>query len=633
MPTLNLPTPGVTPGPGWASQVNDAFETLNNTISAPGVVQASDFGVSSDNPDNRSEFLEAFNAVPPGGTLEVAYSESPYLISEALDFRGKSFTLQGNGSTISRVGDVGSRRTILLGGGVTQEATTITSGVERGSASISVSDSSSLSVGDVIQIRSKTDIFDLSRPTVYFKGEIAKVSSISGTTVSLSWPTVDQYSYSPGNLVVDRIQAEKVSVRSLRLSTGIESPCYGLSVIGFENLLVDDVHVIGFKRQGIQIGNGFGATVSNSSAFGSNEAGIGYGVVLWGCDSATIENFIGVGNRHTVDIGGGPTDVPARNIVYRSIRAYNDTSAGISSHGQYERLVVDSCVTSFCGGGIVTRGPNTTIINNTVVGMVTTSETYGSGIVIGDGTDGNPGRGAENLVIANNTVDLTGAASSYKGITIFSDITNTVIRDNLFINAPQHFIYLRPTNTSVLRIKGNTFRSNRALGAAADYMVLIDRVGTGTVEHIEFTDNKVYCADTQYISLVRVTGGANSSVPTRNVKVTDNYLTGYGTNAIQLNSGYFAGVIDLSRNEIPQSANHIGVGGNFDRPVLIVDNKLGGTAGYGKESSANSSPGSGTWERGQVVWNTQPAASGFIGWVCVSAGTPGTWKGFGSIQS
>jgi len=36
---------------------------------------------------------------------------------------------------------------------------------------------------------------------------------------------------------------------------------------------------------------------------------------------------------------------------------------------------------------------------------------------------------------------------------------------------------------------------------------------------------------------------------------------------------------------------------------------------------------------GSIVWNTAPTASGYVGWVCTTSGTPGTWKGFGSIQA
>ena len=43
-------------------------------------------------------------------------------------------------------------------------------------------------------------------------------------------------------------------------------------------------------------------------------------------------------------------------------------------------------------------------------------------------------------------------------------------------------------------------------------------------------------------------------------------------------------------------------------------------------------PISGTWARGEIVWNSAPTPGGYIGWVCTSAGSPGTWKGFGAIE-
>jgi hypothetical protein len=48
---------------------------------------------------------------------------------------------------------------------------------------------------------------------------------------------------------------------------------------------------------------------------------------------------------------------------------------------------------------------------------------------------------------------------------------------------------------------------------------------------------------------------------------------------------------------------------------------------------ASSIPTSGIWERGTIVYNTNPAAAGTIGWVCTTRGTPGTWKTFGDITA
>ncbi|MCJ8334948.1 MAG: glycoside hydrolase family 55 protein [Epibacterium sp.] len=46
-----------------------------------------------------------------------------------------------------------------------------------------------------------------------------------------------------------------------------------------------------------------------------------------------------------------------------------------------------------------------------------------------------------------------------------------------------------------------------------------------------------------------------------------------------------------------------------------------------------SPPASGAYLVGDKVVNTQPAASGNIGWVCTTAGSPGTWKTYGSIAA
>ncbi len=47
----------------------------------------------------------------------------------------------------------------------------------------------------------------------------------------------------------------------------------------------------------------------------------------------------------------------------------------------------------------------------------------------------------------------------------------------------------------------------------------------------------------------------------------------------------------------------------------------------------SAAPVSGAWKVGDVVTHTTPAAAGFMGWVCTTAGSPGTWKTFGAISA
>ena len=42
-------------------------------------------------------------------------------------------------------------------------------------------------------------------------------------------------------------------------------------------------------------------------------------------------------------------------------------------------------------------------------------------------------------------------------------------------------------------------------------------------------------------------------------------------------------------------------------------------------------PTEGTYKIGDIVYNTEPKAGGYVGWVCTYSGTPGVWKPFGHI--
>lgn len=47
----------------------------------------------------------------------------------------------------------------------------------------------------------------------------------------------------------------------------------------------------------------------------------------------------------------------------------------------------------------------------------------------------------------------------------------------------------------------------------------------------------------------------------------------------------------------------------------------------------SAAPTLGTHNVGDRVWNPAPVAGGNIGWVCTVAGTPGTWRAFGTIAT
>ena len=65
-----------------------------------------------------------------------------------------------------------------------------------------------------------------------------------------------------------------------------------------------------------------------------------------------------------------------------------------------------------------------------------------------------------------------------------------------------------------------------------------------------------------------------------------------------------------------------------DQPAMVEGNIGGGVREY-----LSAAPSIGTWQVGDRVWFTAPTAGGNIGAVCVTAGTPGTWKTSGAIAA
>lgn len=72
--------------------------------------------------------------------------------------------------------------------------------------------------------------------------------------------------------------------------------------------------------------------------------------------------------------------------------------------------------------------------------------------------------------------------------------------------------------------------------------------------------------------------------------------------------------------------NNVGEGVTFASAGAI---EIAGT----KIMSGTAVPTSGTFRQGDVMYNTNAVATGYVGWVCVRDGTPGEWKAFGAISA
>lgn len=66
---------------------------------------------------------------------------------------------------------------------------------------------------------------------------------------------------------------------------------------------------------------------------------------------------------------------------------------------------------------------------------------------------------------------------------------------------------------------------------------------------------------------------------------------------------------------------------------LGIRNGFYAGSGMKYRGTGTAPPATGSWLRGDTIYNDDPFPGGFCGWVCTSAGAPGTWKTFGQISA
>lgn len=246
---------------------------------------------------------------------------------------------------------------------------------------------------------------------------------------------------------------------------------------------------------------------------------------------------------------------------------------------------------------------------------------------------------------ANSSCDIIGntvQACDWYGIASFSNNHPVNITGNNIIENVKTAIYCKNSNYS--HVVGNTIRqvtnaiqgiliygqsgqknqctvsSNTIHGSTA-------AVTVNNVTNFSVTGNSIYnCTDrgilVQDSDIGAVTGNNIDNSGNDGFKISNVTKASITGNAFNTSSTY-AVVISgtctssaLTDNIIsPFSINHVAASGAIF------------------QTRGAAAPVLGTWNIGDVVYDTVPTAGGTIGWVCTTAGTQGTWKTWGAITA
>lgn len=543
--------------------VDDA-DTRLTAVEAGGafLVDAFDYGfaVGATAAANTAALDSAVAAIPAtGGTLLLrpgSYATTPWTIT------GKhGLVIKAHGAVLTC--PTGNPLTLQGSRGA---VTTVTTSITAGANQIVVASGTGLAAGDLIIIRSGGEVFDPERPTQYYKGELAWITGVSGSTVTLESRTYDSYSVSGHTVSIDKLTPIRdVTVTGLKIiGGGTDRTQTGMQAFHFDGATFEDCSVDACEQVGIVGRIGTGLSIRNNRITRSDQTGLGYGVRAIGVDHGQIDGNIGRRNRHTVDVDYEV--VVSRNIAVTGNHATGDASAGISTHGGAEHITVEGNFTSNCGGGLVIRSGNTRVAGNQVKGTRTQSESsasYVHGLVVGDDSPNLWGVGVagNGLQIVGNLIDITHpslAGAATFGIFSTVALKDAVVTGNRLAGFANYGIYLKGDTVDGALIADNYIDCTSQVGTPGVTFAngIFIEPGHNTVsgnnqKHLQIARNHIYGA---LYSAIRIVGNVTAAAPSDDIVVVDNILAGYGLRGVDMTSYFKRGRVD--RNLYPDDGGN-----------------------------------------------------------------------------
>lgn len=563
---------------------------------------------------------------------------------------GKNVRIRGYGAKINARA-VSSGAAISLGGSRIS-STPLGADVSKNSETFTVSSAGGMSAGRILLLTS-TDLWNPTRPQ-YYKGELALIEKLVGTTVTNSNPLYD--GYSAATTTVHLLDMPQVSVEGLEIECNAD--VIALQILYSRNPVVRNCNVHGSRYAGIYVGYCLGGTVDSNfiwDVWNGVITGTSYGVLVGTGQGVKVVNNTINNARHGISGGGFE---PLREVVYANNACHNSTLENLVGcldvHGNVEFAIIQGNVASSINCAAINCIFADNIINN--------AEGSVPGILIYQEIN------SDYYIFKGNRVSCVGAASN--GIWVSPhqpnlNISNLLLSGNVITSSLQA-IFISPrtsadTGCSItnLTVLGNTAKST---GAAQGFAFSNNGAATYALTNL-VTGNNIYEAATH--DAFACTGNPITSTDSTGDVFKANRLNGslayFGGTDVRLTSPSFYGNTGGAGNsrsiyyantgritvtnpvfknmtykaEIAAAAEYVENGWSSLTPGILNTGTARLVNFYGAGGAAiaysTAAPTTKTWAVGDRVFNSAPVVGQPKSWVCTVAGTPGTWVSEGNL--
>jgi hypothetical protein len=336
----------------------------------------------------------------------------------------------------------------------------------------------------------------------------------------------------------------------------------------------------------------------------------------------------------------GTTPRPGYAIVieklgFNGANTTNSFAHGISMYCSHTEIK-DCVVQNFAGHGIYATDAYSNIVHHNWIAsnkldaihldnscnIFVISDNY----LLSSGNNGIQVLGGNKVIIDGNDIE----SNKLNGIYVYCvgtvpirscQISNNYFESNNLAGSNYHININRNGNEiSNINVTYNYFEND-----GATFCIYVNGCNNGTVINNQTTNGYLYYPQLEGENVYSFNNNPSTTQNISNLvynpNVYENTTEGYVINgrlsrfAVSTQENFTKGTLWAVRGRY--SANP------FPTFEIGTSTKYPGTA----------APTTGTYQYGDIVYNTSPTAGGYIGWVCVVAGSPGTWKGYGAIQA
>jgi len=541
-----------------------------------------------------------------------------------------------------------------------------------------------LAQGDILRL-SSSDLFNQARP-VYFAGELCEVLSVTGDLVTLVHQIYD--SYTAVNTLVFKLLMPKVSISDLTILR--DSNDIGLNIWECRDIEVNNIKCSGARFTNFQIAYIYSGLISRYQCTDSFFLGSGnsYGLAITTSQNITVQASYITGGRHAIETGGFE---PNRAISYDNntiATLHGEGDGALDVHGNAEFI---SITNNKIIGGLNITSTNMIIDGNHIFDRGGTAGPVGGDEV---SMRFNVEMDSEYTTITNNQIFSFGQGpggsienrGQFNIALLFFEPNVTLQLVDISHNKIQSIIGFEHGAIDV-----RPFLST-GTGGAIDKLMLIENdvtvlSGSSNVSHSVFISDGAFGATHEVrIGEMVISGGSYRTFDGRCMEINpetnsstltiENTLlrfdtgclftpitTGNFTNATFHNSRFIrstsgsaaldlfghSGTVIFTDNWLENMISSSGLDIRNNATAVIRNNHFQNTSGaisvggqvFSSENGAafqnrqtwgTAAPVANTWKVGDITWQTTPVAGGKIGFVCTTAGTPGTWKAFGVID-